>query len=310
VLAAVWMGAALLYLAAFELPLTTWQHRELAAAIVLADLWLTLRDRAFRTWLWDTTLGQWPAIDRETERAPGEAGTYSRTVLAILVMVAVSLTIQEYIGDRSYFEKAFPVHGRVSQYYELQSFAWWSGWRVFGYVVMPVVLLLFLRGERLRDYHVSLRGFFRHLWIYVVLFLCILPAVLYASTTPAFRHTYPFYRLANRSAFDLWAWEALYAAQFVSLEFFFRGVILKGLRKALGANAVFVMIVPYCMIHYGKPLPETLGAIGAGLILGTLALRTRSIWGGVLIHIGVAVTMDVLALRGCPTLGSGRFCGD
>ena len=35
------------------------------------------------------------------------------------------------------------------------------------------------------------------------------------------------------------------------------------------------MIVPYCMIHYGKPLPETLGAIGAGLILGTLAMRTQ-----------------------------------
>jgi membrane protease YdiL (CAAX protease family) len=64
-----------------------------------------------------------------------------------------------------------------------------------------------------------------------------------------------------------------------------------------------VMIVPYCMIHYGKPMPETLGAIGAGLILGTLAMRTRSIWGGVLIHVGVATTMDVLALRGCPPFG-------
>src|SRR5262249_18466983 len=173
--------------------------------------------------------------------------------------------------------------------------------------VPPVTLM---PGERVRDYHIDPRGFFKHLWIYGVLFLCILPAVLYASTTPAFRHTYPFYRMANRSTFDLWTWEALYAAQFVSLEFFFRGVMLKALRKALGANAVFVMIVPYCMIHYGKPLPETLGAIGAGLILGTLAMRTRSIWGGVLIHIGVAITMDVLALRGCPPIGSGHWCGD
>jgi hypothetical protein len=29
-------------------------------------------------------------------------------------------------------------------------------------------------------------------------------------------------------------------------------------------------------------------------------MRTRSIWGGVLIHIGVAVTMDMLALQGLP----------
>ena len=63
------------------------------------------------------------------------------------------------------------------------------------------------------------------------------------------------------------------------------------------------------MIHYGKPMPETLGAIGAGIILGTIAMRTKSIWGGMLIHIGVAMTMDVLALRGCPPIGSNRFCG-
>jgi membrane protease YdiL (CAAX protease family) len=62
------------------------------------------------------------------------------------------------------------------------------------------------------------------------------------------------------------------------------------------------------MIHYGKPMPETFGAILAGLLLGTLAMRTRSIWGGVLIHIGVATTMDVMALAGCPAIGSGKFC--
>jgi uncharacterized protein len=58
--------------------------------------------------------------------------------------------------------------------------------------------------------------------------------------------------------------------------------------------------VPYCMIHYGKPMTETLGAIGAGIILGTLAMRTRSIWGGVVIHVGVATMMDALAVSHCP----------
>lgn len=315
VLAAIWIGAAAMYIVATQLALTTWQVRGAIAGIAAIDLWLTLRQRAFRTWLWHTASSQFAAIDRETIRDPSEAGTYSRAALYILVTAAVSLTLQEYLGDRAHFERLFRGHGRFGSYRELVSFAWWSGWRVFGYVVLPLLVLAVAaiwqrvqtrrRGDavdlpwpgRIRDYHVSLRHFFDHLWIYAVLFLCVLPAVLYASTTPAFRETYPFYRLANRSAFDLWTWEALYAAQFVALEFFFRGFLLRGLRPALGSNAIFVMIVPYCMIHYGKPLPETLGAIGAGLILGTLALRTRSIWGGVLIHIGVATTMDVLALR-------------
>jgi membrane protease YdiL (CAAX protease family) len=253
------------------------------------------------------SVDQWRAIDRETEREGG--GTFDWRVAVILVTVAISLTLQEYIGDRGFFEDHFkPARGDM--YYELKGFAWWAGWRVCGYVLIPMLVLLAMPGERIRNYHVSLRGFFKHLWIYVVLFLCVLPAVLLASTTTSFRHTYPFYRLANRSGTDLWIWECLYAAQFVSLEFFFRGFILNGLRKALGSNAIFVMIVPYCMIHFQKPMPETLGAIGAGLILGTLAMRTKSIWGGVMIHIGVAMTMDVLALRGCPPMGSGHWCGE
>ena len=45
-----------------------------------------------------------------------------------------------------------------------------------------------------------------------------------------------------------------------------------------------------------EPLPETLGAIFAGLSLGVLALLTRSIWLGVAIHVSVAVSMDLLSL--------------
>lgn len=258
-------------------------------------------------WFRAVSIDQWRAIDRETDRTPDESGATSLAVLAILLTCAISLTLQEYVGNHATFVRWFPNTSR-SQYWELWGFVWWSGWRVLGYVVLPLICLAVLPGQRILDYHVSFKGFLKHLTIYVLLFLCVLPVVIQASTTKTFRHTYPFYRMANRSHFDLWTWEGLYAIQFVSLEFFFRGFLLQGLRKAMGANAIFVMIVPYCMIHYGKPLPETIGAIGAGLILGTLAMRTRSIWGGVLIHVGVATTMDVLALRGCPPMGSGKFC--
>ena len=41
---------------------------------------------------------------------------------------------------------------------------------------------------------------------------------------------------------------------------------------------------------------STIGAIIAGIFLGTLSLWTRSIWLGVLIHVTVAVAMDLAAL--------------
>jgi membrane protease YdiL (CAAX protease family) len=254
------------------------------------------------------TIDQWRAIDRETDRGTQRPGETSLLVLAILVTAAISLTLQEYFGDHRLYDELFQ-RNAGDYYYDLDSFVWWTGWRVGGYV-LPMLLVLVVLREPIGAYNLSPRGFLRHLPIYVVLYLGVLPFVMAASHTPAFRETYPFYRLANRSQVDLWSWEGMYAMQFVALEMFFRGFLLHGLRRALGANAVFVMVVPYCMIHFQKPMPETFGAIIAGLVLGTLAMRTRSIWGGVAIHAAVALTMDVLALAGCPPIGSGRFCGE
>ncbi len=237
----------------------------------------------------------WTEIDEEAraERRPG----LDLRPLVVLFVVAISLTLQEYIGERGFFHRAFDATRFADgPYFDLWAFVWWSGWRVFGYVVIPLTVIPFL-GIPLRDYHVSPRGFVRHLPLYALLFALVLPLVFLMAQTKDFQRIYPFYKLAKRSAFDLWAWEALYAIQFVSLEFFFRGFILVALRPALGVHAIWVMIVPYCMIHYGKTLAETTGAIFAGIILGTIAMRTRSIWGGVAIHVCVALTMDLLCVR-------------
>ena len=45
---------------------------------------------------------------------------------------------------------------------------------------------------------------------------------------------------------------------------------------------------------------EATGSILFGLFLGVLALMSRSIWGGVMVHVAVALSMDLagLARRG------------
>jgi uncharacterized protein len=174
---------------------------------------------------------------------------------------------------------------------------WWSGWRVFGLLIMPMIAVLCMPGERLRDYGWSFKGFFTHLWLYVAMFAAVFPLVYLMSKTAAYQRIYPFYKLAHRSSFDLWAWEFLYAMQFLSLEFFFRGFMLHATKRVLGVHAIWVMCVPYCMIHYGKTFTESMGAVVAGLILGTISLRTRSIWGGVFVHVAVAISMDLLCLQ-------------
>jgi membrane protease YdiL (CAAX protease family) len=250
-------------------------------------------------------LDSWRQLDAEGDAERAARGDrFDPRPLVVLVAVCVGITLQEYVGQRGVFREHFPALAR-GHHGELLGFAWWTFWRVFGYVVVPVVAILALPGERLRDYYLSARGFVGKLWIYLGLFAIVLPAVVIASRTQAFGLTYPFYKLAHRSWFDLVSWELLYAIQFLSLEFFFRGFMLKALKPRFGASAIFVMVVPYCMIHFGKPMAETFGAIIAGVVLGTLAMRTRSIWGGVFIHVAVALTMDLLALQSCP---EGKRC--
>jgi len=54
--------------------------------------------------------------------------------------------------------------------------------------------------------------------------------------------------------------------------------------------------VPYCMIHFRKPMPETFGTLVAGVVLGFLSLKTRSIWIGTAIHLSAALSMDFLSM--------------
>ncbi|HZW89180.1 MAG TPA: CPBP family intramembrane glutamic endopeptidase [Myxococcaceae bacterium] len=172
-------------------------------------------------------------------------------------------------------------------------------------VAMPVAVVLGILRRPLGDFGVRVRGILPHGWIYLALLALIAPAVIIASFTEPFQATYPFYRLLPNEHLwpNLWLWELMYASQFVALEFFFRGFLIHGLKHRMGYAAVWVSLVPYTMIHFEKPFAECLGAIIAGWVLGTLSLRTGSMWWGAAIHTAVAWGMDLLSLTHQGRLG-------
>ncbi len=251
----------------------------------------------------------WEEVDAEAaaERAAAPLELDYRPA-ACFVIVAIVLTVQEYYGGRAFFDQVIrpaldslslspKTLERVHKYDELLGYAWWAFARIAGYVLVPLPLwkLLFPR-DSLLDMGLRTRGFLSHVWIYGLCLAVVIPAMLIVAREPDFGSYYPFYKLSSRSYVDWFAWEAMYFLQFFALELFFRGFILGALRRSLGASAIFAMAVPYCMIHYGKPYLEANGAIVAGIVLGSLAMRTRSIYAGFLVHITVALSMDCLAL--------------
>lgn len=250
----------------------------------------------------------WRVVDAEAAETRALAGDRpDYRPVACCVIVAVVLTMQEYYGGRQFYDAMIRpwLHEieaghpwlKLARYDELYSYGWWAGSRIIGYVFVPLPLwkLLFPQDSVL-DMGLRVRGFLSHLWIYGLCLAVVIPAMLLVSSQPDFGTYYPFYKLSSRSISDLLMWEAMYGAQFFALEVFFRGFFLSALRRTMGSAAIFAMAVPYCMIHYGKPYLETNGAIVAGIVLGSLAMRTRSIYAGFLVHITVAFSMDFLSL--------------
>jgi uncharacterized protein len=175
----------------------------------------------------------------------------------------------------------------------------WAGTcMILTYTVLPIFAIKVLFRERLLDYGVGIRGVVTD-WPVYLLFACIMvPLVGLFSADERFQSVYPFYRIQHRDEVDgvFARWEVIYAIQFMALEFFFRGFMVHGTKHRFGAYAVFVMVIPYCMIHYHKPWPEACGSILAGVGLGVVSLVTRSVWPGAALHIFVAWGMDFSSL--------------
>jgi membrane protease YdiL (CAAX protease family) len=234
-------------------------------------------------------------------------------VIAVCLTTCVILTIQFYVFRYGSFQQvpmaidalggkdlASWIEARTydHQDYQLAQLLFWAAGSILNYVLIPALVIKFVLRERITDFGLNVRGILGSSWLYVVMFLIMAGPLALLSRTESFQSKYPFYKLFPGEAFwpRLWIWEAAYICQFFALEFFFRGFMLHGLRHRLGIYAIFAMTIPYCMIHFGKPMTETFGAIGAGVVLGLMSLKTRSIWFGACLHVAVALSMDFLAL--------------
>lgn len=230
-----------------------------------------------------------------------------RRVFIVLASVSVSLLILHYAKFATNLQALLRWLGdwrgvnylqQLSDagWLDLLSYVWWTGCHLLAFILLPWLVIRCLLQERMRDFGWRWNQVSEHWRGYLLLLSPILVFVVLVSMGEDFVNHYPFYRHAGRSWLDLLAWELLYMSQFVFLEFFFRGFMLNALRPAIGANAIWVMCVPYLMIHFPKLWLEATGAILFGLFLGILALQSRSIWGGILVHAGVALSMDIAAL--------------
>jgi len=138
---------------------------------------------------------------------------------------------------------------------------------------------------------------------YFSFFLLLLPFLIAASYSADFQNAYPQFKpWLYEGVLGLKVWksttlfEISYVIDFIMTELLFRGALVIGMVGILGRGAVLPMVAMYVVIHFGKPPVETISSLFGGYILGALAYQTRHIWGCVIVHVFIALTIEIMGI--------------
>lgn len=202
----------------------------------------------------------------------------------ILFALKVSLPFYQLMpqGITSLYKQAF------------QQPASWMG----GVVLIIFCLLMFHRFTEgsYRLYGVKKTG---SLFPYLLLIAAMVPLLTWASLQHDFSLVYPRAKVITQVMGNdakpghFLIFEAAYVSDFITIELFFRGFLIAVLSKVLGRNAVLPAALFYFCIHLGKPMFEAISSFFGGMILGTISYQSKSIWGGWLVHAGIALLMEL-----------------
>lgn len=176
---------------------------------------------------------------------------------------------------------------------------YWNGVAYWPLRLLGVTLVLFgigrLAGSKEKLYGTGRPSSLRP---YLVMLLLMVPLVALAATQPDFQQAYPklkhmpFLGLPG-SGWRVLLYELSYGSDFITIELFFRGFLVVAFARFAGRGAVLPMAVFYCTIHFGKPLGECISSFFGGLLLGIVTYHSRNIWGGLVVHLGIAWLMEL-----------------
>lgn len=191
-------------------------------------------------------------------------------------------------------------------YWAIKTF--WNAKSSILYFGLLFLFLVFYDREQRKEsfYGLTIKGF--NAWPYVIMLMIVLPGIIWASYQEDFLAMYPTYKPGAAEYYlktkgygkDTWMWTALiyelvYLLDFTSVELYFRGFLIFAFVKYMGKQAILPMVAMYCFLHFGKPMGEAISSIFGGFVLGVISYNSKSIFGGVLIHMGVAALMDITA---------------
>jgi hypothetical protein len=212
---------------------------------------------------------------------------------AILVIAGLCYLGSEFEGSGIFYSAHFASYLHRWRFADMGGNLYWLFMSNVFFGVIPLLALLAMR-EPLSEYGLGLGDWRFGLRVSAAFLAVMLPLTAVVALVPAFRGRYPLEGGATRDWAHFAFYEVFYLSYFIGWEFFHRSFLLFGLKRRIGALAIFVQALPFTLTHFGKPEPEAWGSLFAGIALGALAVRAASFWYGAGIHVSVALLMDLL----------------
>ncbi len=126
----------------------------------------------------------------------------------------------------------------------------------------------------------------------LVLILVCIPVTVWLF--PEFSEYYPRHRPGRSHIVPLLQYQLAMGVYMFCWEFFFRGFMLFGVNRSLGAMpAILIQASPFFLLHDGKPEPELISSWFGGIFMGWLCLRAKSIWPSFLLHWVLYSSMEI-----------------
>ena len=155
------------------------------------------------------------------------------------------------------------------------------------FAVLPVLTITVILRRNPLDFGLRLGNF--KVWrFYVIATLIVALPILYIASRSSVLAQY--YTLRQ---FDVGKYAVETTAYLLAWEFLFRGFLLFGLKEKLKESSILVQMVPFVLVHFGKPEIETISTILTGIYFGFVAYRGNSYWPAFIIHLFVNIVFVI-----------------
>lgn len=219
-----------------------------------------------------------------------------KKVVIVFLSVAVLQTVSWYYTSRKFFRVNFYYqYFADNEFVQLYEYLFWFIGDFISLFLLPLLIIKLLLKEKITDYGLKFGDYKVGLIITFISIAVMLPVLWFVSASPEFAVKYPHLQMAKSNWTIFIIYEIGMFAYLFAWEFIWRGFMLFGLEEKFGYYSVFIQMIPFVILHNGKPELETFSAILGGIILGIVALRTRSFIYGVFIHFAIMLSIDLFS---------------